>query len=267
MKIMHILYGMTWKMTLGLKPRTPQSLTHLLAYSNLCPSFQHLQEPWKTDTHAKEDIFLPETKPLFTDPPSRSVPQTYMFREMRSILGIPQSVDILEHIDKLPPHQQPPAHEAIRAIERKAMASQAPQPGLQTLMTYLEAYQMPKAICTRNFDLPVQHLITTFIPTSNFYPVITREFRPPKPHPAGIMNIAQSWGLIDGSGAVDASGLIMVGDSLDDMTAGRLAGAATVLLLNDVNRDLANHENTDLVIHQLDELCHVLENGFQGRII
>lgn len=81
------------------------------------------------------------------------------------------------------------------------------------------------------------------------------------------MHIAQSWGLIDGSGAVDASGIIMVGDSLDDLTAGRLAGAATVLLLNDVNRDLANHENTDLVIHQLDELIQVLETGFQGRLI
>ncbi|KAH8128765.1 hypothetical protein ACSS6W_003830 [Trichoderma asperelloides] len=196
-----------------------------------------------------------------------SVPQTYMFKEMRSVLGIPQSVDILEHIDKLPPHQQPPAHEAIRAIERKAMASQAPQPGLQTLMSYLEAYQVPKAICTRNFDLPVQHLITKFLPASQFYPVITRDFRPPKPHPAGIMHIAQSWGLIDGSGAVDASGLIMVGDSLDDLTAGRLAGAATVLLLNDVNKELANHENTDLVIHQLDELIPILENGFQGRLV
>ncbi|KAK1249945.1 hypothetical protein MKX08_009948 [Trichoderma sp. CBMAI-0020] len=218
-----------------------------------------------------------DLSPFNTAPPLRgivfdmdgtlSVPQTYMFREMRSILGIPQSVDILEHIDKLPPHQQPPAHEAIRAIERKAMASQAPQPGLQTLMSYLEAYQVPKAICTRNFDLPVQHLITTFIPTTQFYPVITRDFRPPKPHPAGIIHIAQSWGLVDGSGAVDASGLIMVGDSLDDLTAGRLAGAATVLLLNDVNRDLANHDNTDLVIHQLDELIQILENGFQGRLI
>ncbi|KAL7909751.1 HAD-like domain-containing protein [Trichoderma velutinum] len=218
-----------------------------------------------------------ELSPFHSDPILRGIifdmdgtlcePQTYMFREMRSVLGIPQSVDILEHIDKLPPHQQPPAHEAIRAIERKAMASQTPQPGLQDLMSYLEAYQVPKAICTRNFDIPVQHLISKFLPASQFYPVITRDFRPPKPHPAGIMHIAQSWGLVDGSGAVDTSGLIMVGDSLDDLTAGRLAGAATVLLLNDVNKELANHENTDMVIHKLDDLIRILENGFQGRVI
>ncbi|KAI0597317.1 HAD-like domain-containing protein [Biscogniauxia sp. FL1348] len=63
----------------------------------------------------------------------------------------------------------------------------------------------------------------------------------------------------------DGSNLIMVGDSIDDMTAGRRAGAATVLLVNDANRDLAEHEYTDLVIERLDELVDVLDRGFVGR--
>lgn len=73
---------------------------------------------------------------------------------------------------------------------------------------------------------------------------------------------------IDGEGPTeqaDASGLIMVGDSIDDMTAGRRAGAATVLLVNPVNEHLANHEHTDLVIGRLDELIGHLEEGFTGR--
>lgn len=41
---------------------------------------------------------------------------------------------------------------------------------------------------------------------------MTREFRPPKPDPAGILHIAVQWGLEDGG-----EGLIMVGDSIDDM--------------------------------------------------
>lgn len=60
-------------------------------------------------------------------------------------------------------------------------------------------------------------------------------------------------------------GLIMVGDSMDDMTAGHTAGAATVLLLNDVNRHLKDHEHTDLSIERLDELIQVLEHGFVGH--
>jgi hypothetical protein len=58
----------------------------------------------------------------------------------------------------------------------------------------------------------------------------------------------------------------MVGDSLDDMTAGYRAGAATVLLVNDVNAHLATHEHTDLCIYRLDELVDVLERGFVGRV-
>ena len=59
----------------------------------------------------------------------------------------------------------------------------------------------------------------------------------------------------------------MVGDSIDDMTAGRHAGAATVLLVNSENAHLAEHPHTDLVIGSLDELVGVLESGFVGREI
>ena len=56
----------------------------------------------------------------------------------------------------------------------------------------------------------------------------------------------------------------MVGDSIDDMTAGHRAGAATVLLINDVNRHLKQHPHTDLCVERLDELVGVLEQGFVG---
>ena len=59
----------------------------------------------------------------------------------------------------------------------------------------------------------------------------------------------------------------MVGDSIDDMTAGRRAGAATVLLVNEVNEHLSTHEHTDLVIAQLDDLIKILEEGFEGRVV
>jgi len=74
------------------------------------------------------------------------------------------------------------------------------------------------------------------------------------------LHIAQTWNL-------PADQLIMVGDSIDDMTAGRLSGAATVLLLNDVNKALVEHPNTDLVIERLDQLINILDRGFKGREI
>ena len=184
-----------------------------------------------------------------------------MFAEMRTALGISKSVDILDHIYALPTlEEQQMAHEKIRVIERRAMLLQKPQAGLLNLMRYLEERKVRKGICTRNFDSPVNHLIDKFLQGHLFEPIVTREFRPPKPDPAGILHIAQKWGLPDGSN------LIMVGDSIDDMTAGYKAGAATVLLVNEVNAYLANHQHTDLVIKKLDDLVNILEEGFMGKV-
>ena len=49
------------------------------------------------------------------------------------------------------------------------------------------------------------------------------------------------------------------------MTAGHMAGAATVLLLNERNVHLQEHAHTDLCIKRLDELIDILEQGFVGQ--
>ena len=54
-----------------------------------------------------------------------------------------------------------------------------------------------------------------------------------------------------------------MGDSIDDMTAGHKAGTATVLLANDINEDLKEHEYTGRWIERLDELIGILEGGFE----
>ena len=92
------------------------------------------------------------------------------------------------------------------------MVSQEPQPGLHELITYLESRNVPMGLCTRNFDGPVMHLLQKFLPGKTFAPIVTRDFRPPKPDPAGILHIASQWELDNGG-----DGLIMVGDSIDDM--------------------------------------------------
>jgi len=53
----------------------------------------------------------------------------------------------------------------------------------------------------------------------------------------------------------------MVGDSIDDMVAGRLSGATTVLLANETNQALITNENTDISITRLDELIDILDSG------
>ena len=105
--------------------------------------------------------------------------------------------------------------------------------------------------------MPVTHLLTNHLPghIDAFAPIITREFRPPKPSPAGILHIAKAWGVIDDShvknhkpvAKVDLP-LIMVGDSIDDIIAGHDAGAATVLLRSPGKEDVEEDPRTDLVV-------------------
>ncbi|KAL1955955.1 hypothetical protein VTO42DRAFT_7940 [Malbranchea cinnamomea] len=192
------------------------------------------------------------------------LPQHYMFQEMRDALGIDKSVDIITHIRSLPtPEQREEASAKVQAIERAAMLKQIPQPGLSRLMDYLKSRGVKRALCTRNFETPVTHLLKNHLPNHEFHPIITRETPDvlPKPDPAGILHIAKAWGL------ENADDLIMVGDSIDDMTAGHKAGAATVLLVNDRNQALKDHDHTSLCIERLDELVEILDNGFDSSKI
>ncbi|KAI9932824.1 hypothetical protein MW887_009076 [Aspergillus wentii] len=186
-----------------------------------------------------------------------------MFVKMRNAIGIDKNVDILHHIQRLAtPEERLAAVEKIKAVEREAMLTQEPQPGLVDLMDYLHGRGLKRALCTRNIEAPVLHLLEKYIPTHEFLPIVTRETPNllPKPDPAGILHIASEWGL-DNRG----DSLIMVGDSLDDITAGHMAGAATVLLLNDRNGHLKDHAHTDICIERLDDLIKILDEGFVGH--
>ena len=231
------------------------------------------------------------------------LPQNYMFKDMRAALGIPKSVDILEHLDSLSetpddegdtassPRSR--AQEAIKNIEREAMGRQQPQPGLNELITYLAKKDIHAALCTRNFELPVKHLLEKFVSEegrSHFHPLITREAEGvrPKPSPEGIWACVQAWNRsIEDRGDIRAAlsqfnkttsagdkmqscvDVIMVGDSIDDIEAGARAGAATVLLVNEENKHLLEEKQwprkVDVSISRLDELTEVLEKGFCAR--
>ncbi|KAK1046550.1 hypothetical protein LTR12_009964 [Friedmanniomyces endolithicus] len=218
-------------------------------------------------------------------------PQNYMFGQMRQAVGIPKEIDILDHIHSLSSSQQEEAFAKIQAIERDAMAKQVPQPGLVTLMEFLDERGILKSICTRNFEqvlvlsskaqhseltitsAPVAHLLANHLPghIKPFTPIITRDFKPPKPSPAGILHIAHAWGITDTAAVPQTPAgerpipLIMVGDSIDDMVAGYEAGALTVLLRSEGKEELEVDPRTDVVISRLDELIGLLDEDLRPR--
>ena len=222
-----------------------------------------------------------------------------MFAEMRAALDIPKSVDIITHMRSLSPDidndndsstgssgssPRSRASQAIQDIERRAMSRQKPQPGLQELISYLTGRGVRKALCTRNFPAPVDHLLKTYLPDEVFDPIITRDTEgiQPKPSPEGLLECLRVWGKEDHSTPpsdtdtdtsdapdnIPRTDMIMVGDSIDDMTAAHRAGAAAVLLVNQGENDaLADHDYVDLSIRRLDDLIGILEDGFAGKEI
>lgn len=117
---------------------------------------------------------------------------------------------------------------------------------------------------------PVTHLLSTHLPShiDAFHPIVTRDFRPPKPSPAGILHIAKAWGVETSKASPSADEqlpLIMVGDSIDDIIAGYDAGALTVLVKSPGKEELERDERTHVVVERLDELVGLLKGGIESR--
>lgn len=181
-----------------------------------------------------------------------------MFQQMRSAVGIPKASDILDYLHDLPEPQQQEAFAKIQAIERQAMKEQVPQAGLVSLLEFLDKHDIKKGICTRNFSTPVAHLLKTHVPghIDAFTPIVTRDFKPPKPSPAGILHIAHAWGVAQNAEVPDSPPaerplpILMVGDSIDDIVAGYEAGALTVLVGSEGKEELEEDERVDVVVRR-----------------
>lgn len=140
-------------------------------------------------------------------------------------------------------------------------------------MSYVNTCYLILAPADQSQSSPVNHLLENHIPKhlNPFAPIITRDFKPPKPSPHGILHIAHAWNIVETASVPDTPAeerpvpLLMVGDSVDDMAAGRDAGCMTVLLRSDGKEDLEVDRRTDIVISRLDELVELLENGLQAR--
>lgn len=122
-------------------------------------------------------------------------------------------------------------------------------------MEYLAQKGIRKAICTRNFEQPVNYLLENFLSGHPFSMVIDRSFRPPKPSPAPILHIAAQW-----NAAVEE--LVMVGDSIDDMLSGRDAGSTTILLKNDHNQHVESEPCTDFAVADLKDIGPLIDREF-----
>jgi hydrogenase expression/formation protein HypE len=156
-------------------------------------------------------------------------PEAIDFGELRRLLGCPPQSFILEFIQSLPTGDaRRDAQRTLDEFELAAARASVPNDGAEELIGLLSRRGVPRGILSRNSRSSIREAMKNF-PTcreTDFDLILTRESPGRhKPHPDGVLHAAQLFGVAPGE-------VLMVGDYVFDMEAGRAAGARTAFLTN-----------------------------------
>ena len=147
------------------------------------------------------------------------------FALIRRELEIPADADILTHLNGLPAEVAAAKHAWLLEHERELAQASTAAPGAVELVRDLHARGYRLGILTRNAR-ELAHVTLEAIGLADCFAVedvLGRDEAPPKPHPGGLLKLAEAW-------QVPASDMVMVGDYRFDLDCGRAAGARTVLV-------------------------------------
>jgi HAD superfamily hydrolase (TIGR01549 family) len=136
---------------------------------------------------------------------------------------------LLEYIETLPsPEKQKQAYTVLDQFELQAAAEAKPNSGAENLVQYLYTKGIRMGIISRNSGQSIQRALKNFkkIGVGDFDLIISRDAPVrPKPSGDGILMAAERLN-------VPVQQVLMVGDYVIDVQAGKEAGAMTVLMDN-----------------------------------
>lgn len=147
------------------------------------------------------------------------------FAAIRRALDIPPEDDILHHLAALPEAESRAKHAWLLEHERDLALGSRPAPGAVELVRELAGRGYRLGILTRNAR-ELAHVTLEAIGLADCFAkadVLGRDEAPPKPHPGGLLKLAEAWD-------VAPQRMVMVGDYRFDLDCGRAAGTRTVLV-------------------------------------
>jgi HAD superfamily hydrolase (TIGR01509 family) len=145
------------------------------------------------------------------------------FPAIRREIGLPPGAPLLEALAAMSPAERSRADEIIHRHESAAAGNAAVLPGVAALLAEIDRHGLRRGILTRN-SRPSTEVALAAAGLTGFDPVLTRDDDiPPKPDPGGVLRAAAAWRL-------PSPQVLMVGDFLFDIRAGRAAGARTLLI-------------------------------------
>jgi HAD superfamily hydrolase (TIGR01509 family) len=156
-------------------------------------------------------------------------PDALDFPALRNALGCPPGTLILEYIAALPTEEERVVKRKILAdFEMAAARASVPNEGAEEVIRLLGGRGIRIGILTRNTRSSILESLKNFTSVSekDFQVIVTRESEGrPKPHPDGVLAAARQLG-------VEPRQMLMVGDFVFDIAAGKAAGAFTALVTN-----------------------------------
>jgi len=173
------------------------------------------------------------------------------FAGIRKVLGVPDGVDILVHLEALPAEKAIVLKGKLGEIEDELAGMTQPADGAAGLLGQLFERGVRMGVLTRNTRANALRTLGRIGLSGYIAPcdVLGRDDARAKPDPDGIFKLAESWGA-------SPCALVMVGDYGFDLQTGRAAGAATIHV--DVTRVFRWPELTDIGVGSLAELALAL---------
>ena len=207
--------------------------------------------------------FLPDGSPfrlsavLFDFDGTLTEPGDFDFEAIRSAVGCPSGVGLLEYLEAVEDADERSRKEAILE-EAEALAAEKGRPnqGAEELVALLRSQRVPMAVITRNRLASLERAFTRLngIGESDFALIVTRDLGlGPKPLPDGVLHIAAELG-------VDPGTILLIGDHAYDIEAGRRAGTLTMYLQNDPAAPLPKVP-ADFTVADLGEAARIIRYG------
>jgi hydrogenase expression/formation protein HypE len=180
-------------------------------------------------------------------------PEAIDFAELRRLLGCPAGRPILEFIEAMSAEtDRQTAWRVLDDFEMAAARVSVPNTGAEELVARLRDAGLGRAILSRNSRASILEAMKSFrtVTAADFAGIFSRENAGrPKPHPDGVLAAAR---LLD----VAPAELLVVGDYIFDIEAGRAAGSRTALVTN--GRVLPTDPSPDFTVTDLKELAPIL---------
>ena len=142
------------------------------------------------------------------------------FDAMRAEMGLPAELPILETIASLGEHEAARCREILHRHEHGGGERAVVMRGAPEFLRALDRLGLRRAVWTRNSRAVA--LATLRRTGLEFETVLARDDAPAKPDPTALVELARAWELPHGD-------ILVIGDYIFDMEAGRRAGSRTAL--------------------------------------